>query len=484
MPARTYGHFIGGHWISGKDTFPNINPSDTRDVIGHYARGTEADVQAAVAAATAAFSRWAATTPQERFDILDRVGSEILARAEELGTLLAREEGKTVREAIGEVRRAGHVFKFFAGEALRVGGEYLRSVRPGVEIDLMREPVGVVGLITPWNFPIAIPAWKVAPALAYGNTVVLKPAEQAPASAWMLAEILSRVGLPPGAFNLVLGDGSVGATLVAQSGVSAISFTGSREVGRQVAEVCARRMIRVQVEMGGKNPLVVLDDAPLEAAVEAAVNGAFFSAGERCTASSRLIVTERIYERFREALLMRIGQLRVGSALDPATDVGPVIDEVQLQRILHYIELGKREGAMLVCGGQRLTRETPGFYLAPTLFDETDNRMTINQEEIFGPVAALIRVRDYEEALAVANDTEYGLSAGIFTRSLKYAHHFRQHVQAGTVMVNLPTAGLDYHIPFGGHKASGYGPKEQGQYAREFYTLLKTCYVAPHLDEP
>ena len=481
MQTKTYGHFINGEWVVGTETFPNVNPSDTRDVIGHYAQGTEADVRAAVEAAAAAFPRWAASTPQERFDVLDRVGGEILARAEELGTLLAREEGKTLKEAIGEVKRAGQIFKFFAGEALRMSGEHLRSVRPGVEIDLIREPVGVVGLITPWNFPIAIPAWKVAPALAYGNTVVLKPAEQAPASAWALAEILSRSGLPPGAFNLVLGDGTVGAALVAQPGVSAISFTGSREVGRQVAEACARRMIRVQVEMGGKNPLVVLDDAPLEAAVEAAVNGAYFSAGERCTASSRLIVTEGIYERFRAALLERIRQLRVGPALDPNTHIGPVIDEAQLRRILHYIELGQQEGAVLACGGQRLELGTPGFYLAPALFDETDNRMTINREEIFGPVAALIRVRDYEEALAVANDTDYGLSAGIFTRSLRYAHHFRRHVQAGTVMVNLPTAGLDYHIPFGGHKASGYGPKEQGRYAQEFYTVVKTCYVAPEI---
>ncbi len=474
-----FSNFINGAWVASSHTSKNINPSDISDIVGEYAQADAAQVNEAVAAAKAAQPIWAASTRQQRFDVLDFVGSEILARKEELGRLLSREEGKTLPEGIAEVTRAGNIFKFFAGEALRVGGEHLNSVRPGIEIDTWREPLGVVGLITPWNFPVAIPAWKVAPALAFGNAVVLKPAELAPACSWTLAEIISRSGLPKGVFNLVMGKGSVvGNAIVQHPDIAGVSFTGSVEVGRTLAPALARRLARVQLEMGGKNPLVVLDDADLNVAVNAAINGAFFSTGQRCTASSRLIVTEGIHDRFVQAMVERMKSLKVDDALTPGTDIGPVIDEAQLEKDLQYIELGKKEGGKLLFGGERLTRAKNGYYLAPALFVETTNTMRLNCEEAFGPIAGVIRVKDYDEALAVANDTEFGLCAGICTTSLKHASHFKRNAQAGMVMVNLPTAGVDYHVPFGGRKGSSYGTREQGAYAKEFYTVVKTCYVA------
>jgi len=473
-------NLIDGTWIEGSDSKEDVNPSDIDDVVGVYAQASESQVQQAVAAAQAAAPVWAASNPQQRFDALDFVGSEILARKEELGRLLSREEGKVLSEGIGEVVRAGYIFKFFAGEALRVGGEHVRSVRPGIEIDILRQPIGVVGLITPWNFPIAVPAWKVAPALAFGNTVVLKPAELVPGCAWAVAEIISRSGIPKGAFNLIMGRGRViGEALIKHTGVAGISFTGSIEVGRHLATACAGRMAKVQLEMGGKNPLVVLEDADLNTAVGAAINGAFFSTGQRCTASSRLIVTRGIHDRFVKAMLERMATLKVDDALADGTDIGPVVDESQLSKDLAYIDLGKQEGARLAWGGEILKRQKKGYYLSPALLTGTTNAMVINREEIFGPVAGVIMVKDYEEALAAANDTPFGLSSGICTTSLKHASHFKEHAQAGMVMVNLPTAGVDYHVPFGGRKGSSYGSREQGRYAAEFYTTVKTCYVAP-----
>jgi acyl-CoA reductase-like NAD-dependent aldehyde dehydrogenase len=474
-----YDNLINNEWVSSAHYSKNINPSDITDIVGEYAQTDTSQVNDAVAAAKAAQLAWGAGTPQQRFDVLDFIGSEILARKDELGRLLSREEGKTLPEGIGEVTRAGNIFKFFAGEALRVGGEHVNSVRPNIEIDTMREPLGVVGLITPWNFPIAIPAWKIAPALAFGNAVVFKPAELVPASAWNLAEIISRSGLPKGVFILVMGKGSVvGNAIVNHPDVEGVSFTGSVEVGRGLAESLAKRLARVQLEMGGKNPLVVLDDADLSVAVNAAVNGAFFSTGQRCTASSRLIVTEGIHDRFVQAMIERMSKLKVDDALAEGTDIGPVIDEAQLLKDESYIALAKKEGCKLVFGGERLKREKDGYYFSPALFTETTNAMRFNCEEAFGPLAGIIRVKNYDEALAVANDTEFGLCSGICTTSLKHATHFKHNAQAGMVMVNLPTAGVDYHVPFGGRKGSSYGTREQGAYAREFYTVVKTCYVA------
>jgi aldehyde dehydrogenase (NAD+) len=345
---------------------------------------------------------------------------------------------------------------------------------------VQREPVGVVGLITPWNFPIAIPAWKIAPAIAFGNTVVFKPADLVPASAWALVDILDRAGLPKGVLNLVMGSGSVvGQAILDSPDVDAISFTGSVETGRRVAKASAEHMRRFQLEMGGKNPLVVLDDADLKTAVECAANGAFFSTGQRCTASSRLVVTEGIHDRFVGALVERIKALNVDDAVKDGTHIGPVVDRKQLQQDIDYIDIGREEGAKLAWGGERLNRATPGFYLQPALFTEATNAMRTSREEIFGPVASVIRVKDYDEALTVANDTPFGLSSGICTSSLKHATHFRQNSQAGMVMVNLPTAGVDYHVSFGGRKGSSYGPREQGRYAVEFYTTVKTTYALP-----
>jgi alpha-ketoglutaric semialdehyde dehydrogenase len=474
-------NLINGQWVEGAATTRNINPSDTRDVIGEYAQADAAQAREAVAAAHAAFGAWSLSTPQQRFDILDAAGSEILARRSELGDLLAREEGKTLPEAIGEVVRAGNIFKFFAGEALRGAGDVLPSVRPGVGVEVTREPVGVVGLITPWNFPIAIPAWKVAPALAFGNTVVLKPAELVPGSAWALADILHRAGLPAGVFNLVMGRGrEVGQVLLDDPRVAAISFTGSVATGRQVAQACVARGAKFQLEMGGKNPFVVLDDADLNVAVSCAVNSGFFSTGQRCTASSRVIVTEGIHDRFVAAMVERMTALKVDDARKAGTDIGPVVDERQLAQDLEYLAIGQQEGATLVAGGQRIERNAdgaPGFYLTPALFTDTTAPMRINTEEIFGPVVSVIRAKDYDEALHLANDTPFGLASGIATTSLKHATHFKRHAQAGMVMVNLPTAGVDYHVPFGGRKGSSHGPREQGAYAAEFYTTVKTAYT-------
>jgi acyl-CoA reductase-like NAD-dependent aldehyde dehydrogenase len=473
-------NWIGGAWVDGVSATRNINPSDLSDVIGEYAQADAAQAATAIEAARQAAGGWAVSTPQQRFDALDAVGTEILARKAELGDLLAREEGKTLPEAIGEVARAGQIFKFFAGEALRIPGEKLASVRPGLDVEITREPLGVVGIIAPWNFPIAIPAWKIAPALAYGNCVVFKPADAVPGSAWALAEILSRSGLPAGVFNLTMGRGAqVGQALLTDRRVDAISFTGSVATGRRVAQQCVERMAKFQLEMGGKNPLVVLDDADLAVAVNCAVQGGFYSTGQRCTASSRIIVTEAIHDRFVAAMVEAMGRLRVGDARAKDTDIGPVVDAAQLEQDLHYIGLAQAEGARRVAGGELLERATKGHYLAPALFTESTNAMRISREEVFGPVCNVIRVKDYDEALAVANDTEFGLSSGICTTSLKHASHFRRHAQAGMVMVNVPTAGVDYHVPFGGRKGSSYGPREQGRHAAEFYTTVKTAYTFP-----
>jgi aldehyde dehydrogenase (NAD+) len=471
-------NYIAGEWVEGAGVSRNVNPSDTNDVVGLYAQADVAQVETAVAAAKAAFPAWSRTTPQERHDILLRASTEILARREELGRLLAREEGKTLPEAIGEVARAGQIFDFFAGETLRIPGEKLASVRPNIDVELTREAVGVVGIIAPWNFPIAIPAWKIAPALAYGNCVVFKPADLVPGSAHALAEIIVRAGVPKGVFNLVIGRGSVvGQRMLEHRGIDAITFTGSVATGRKVAAACAERMRKFQLEMGGKNPLIVLDDADLKTAVECAVNGAFFSTGQRCTASSRLIVTQGIYARFAEAMVERMKGLVVDDALKAGTHIGPVVDQNQLDQDLSYLRIGADEGAKLAIGGDLVKRATPGFYMNPALFTDVDNAMRIAREEIFGPVTAMIPARDYDHALALANDTEFGLCAGICTTSLKYASHFKRNIEAGMAMVNVPTAGVDYHVPFGGRKGSSFGSREQGRYAAEFYTIVKTAYT-------
>lgn len=469
-------NLVAGEWIGAAETTENRNPADLTDLIGSYALGTTATVDAAVDAARAALDGWGYSSPQVRADLLEKVAQALFDRASEIGRLLAREEGKTLTEATGETVRAAQIFRFFAGEALRIGGDAVASVRSGVGIEVTREPVGVVGLITPWNFPIAIPAWKVAPALAYGNTVVLKPADLTPACAHVLAEILHDAGVPAGVFNLVMGRGSVvGDALVKHPGVDAISFTGSVPVGRSLAIEAAQGLKKVQLEMGGKNPMVVLNDADLDLAVEVCLNGAFYSTGQRCTASSRLIVEAGIHDAFAERLSQAAQSLQVGNPLDQATQVGPVASETQLKSNLAYVELAREEGCEVI-GGTCLNSETEGFFQRPAVFLAATNAMRTSREEIFGPCASVIKVDDFDEALAVANDTAFGLSAGICTTSLKHARAFRRRAVAGMVMVNLPTAGVDYHVPFGGRKGSSYGQREQGRYAAEFYTAVKTAY--------
>jgi alpha-ketoglutaric semialdehyde dehydrogenase len=476
-PTQTLMHFIGGERVPGAPLRDSENPSDTRDIVAHYPQAASAEVGAAVTAARKAFPAWAEASPEFRSDFLDKIGDMILQRREQVGRLLSREEGKTAAEGIGEVTRAGRIFKYFAGEALRLHGQNLASTRTGVDVTTSREPLGVFGLITPWNFPIAIPAWKSAPALAFGNTVVIKPASPTPATANALAEIIYEAGVPAGVFNMVFGDAETGNAIVNHPHIDGISFTGSQRTGAKVGAAAMQRQARVQLEMGGKNPLVVLDDADLERALMCALDGAYFATGQRCTASSRLIVTEGIHDRFVAELAAKAGALRVGDALDPKSQMGPIVNETQMKTTLSYVDIAKREGGRIVTGGERLSLDKPGWYVSPAVISETTQAMRVNAEEIFGPVASIIRVKNYDEALAVANSGEFGLSAGIVTSSLKYARNFQRAVRAGMVMVNLPTAGVDYHVPFGGSRRSSYGAREQGFAAVEFYTQTKTAYV-------
>ena len=471
-----YRNYIAGEWVDGNISFADINPSDTDDVVGEASHATPQQIAEAVTTARSALPGWSGTTTQTRSDILSKISNELFARKDELGELIAREEGKTRAEASGEVIRAANIFRFFSSETVRIRGEKLASVRANIDVEVSREPVGVIGVITPWNFPIAIPAWKIAPALAFGNTVVFKPSELTPAISCALAEIIVRAGVPAGVFNMVQGTGPVAGEAIVDA-ADAITFTGSAKVGRHIVQRATSRMIRVQAEMGGKNPLVILDDAHFDTAVSCALDGSFFQTGQRCTASSRLIVTEGIHDRFVNALTERLKKIEVGHALEASTQVGPVVEQRQLNQDLRYIDVGINEGARPLLKGELLKRTTPGFYLSPTLFIDSTNQMRINREEIFGPVAAVIRVRDYDEALAVANDTPFGLSSGICTTSQKYARDFQMHSQSGLTMLNLPTAGLDYHVPFGGRKASSFGAREQGTYAIDFYTIVKTSYL-------
>jgi len=469
-------HWIDGEKVAADRPTQSLNPSDTREVVARTPDGADVEVNAAVAAAKAAFPAWSEASPEVRSDILDRAGTLVMERREALGRLLSREEGKTLAEGIGETVRAGRILKYFAGEALRLHGQNLASVRPGVEIQTYRQAVGVYGLITPWNFPIAIPAWKAAPALAFGNTVVMKPAGPTPATAEALVAILHEAGLPKGVLNLVIGRGRVGQAIVDHPDVAGISFTGSQGVGAGVALGAVKRQARVQLEMGGKNPLIVLDDADLDRAVQIALDGSFFATGQRCTASSRLIVQDGIHDRFVAALAERVAVLRVGDALDPATQMGPAVSEDQMENSYRYIDIARGEGGRVVTGGERLTLDKPGWYVQPTLISDTGPGMRINTEEVFGPVASTLRVKDYEAALEIANGSEFGLSAGIVTASLKHARDFQRRSRSGMVMVNLPTAGVDYHVPFGGSKSSSYGAREQGFAAADFFTQTKTAY--------
>lgn len=476
---QNYENYIAGEWVSSDDYIENRNPSDLSDVIGLYAQASAEQLDQALDAARQAQAVWGATGLERRYSVLMSIGEELKSRASELGELLSREEGKPFAEGKGEVYRAGQFFTYYAAEVLRQMGDTADSVREGIEIDVRREPVGVVAIISPWNFPTATATWKIAPALAYGNAVVWKPANLTPASAWALTEIISRHDLPKGLFNLVMGGGSkVGQRLVESPKVDAISFTGSVEVGRGIAASAMANMTKVQMEMGSKNPLVVMDDADLDLAVSCAVGGAFGGTGQKCTASSRLIVHEKVHDAFVEKAIAATKAMKVGHALAEGTQIGPVVSEAQLKSNLDYMALAAEEGCELACGGERLEIETDGYYMAPALFVNGNNAMRVNREEMFAPIACVIKVGSYDEALAVSNDTGFGLTSGIVTRSLARANHYRRNSRTGCVMVNLPTAGTDYHVPFGGRGDSSYGPREQGSYAAEFYTQVKTAYIS------
>lgn len=472
-------NYIAGQWAEGPSSIENRNPSDLSDLVGHFTQASAAQLDEAIAAARTAQAEWATYGLERRQAVLMAIGTELMARAEDLGTLLSREEGKPLAEGKGEVYRAGQFFTYYAHEVLRQLGENADSVRPGVEVDVRREPVGTVAVISPWNFPTATASWKIAPALAYGNAVIWKPANLTPASAVALTEIIAKQDIPPGLFQLVMGPGGeVGQRLVESPDIDAISFTGSVPVGRHIAASAVGNFTRLQMEMGSKNALAVMDDADLDLAVTLALGGAFGGTGQKCTASSRLVVHADIHDAFVEKLVAGARAMKVGHALAEGTQMGPVVSESQLNENLAYVDKGQSEGAELACGGTRLTLDHDGHYMSPGVFLNTTNDMAINREEMFAPLTSVIKVGSYDEALHVVNDTRFGLTSGIVTRSLARASHFRRNARTGVVTVNLPTAGTDYHVPFGGRGDSSYGPREQGIHARDFYTIVKTAYIA------
>jgi len=477
-------NLIAGEWTAGESEIENRNPSDLSDLIGMFAQAGPGQLDATLDRARLAQVEWAAYGLERKQAVLMNIGNELMARAEELGTLLSREEGKPFAEGKGEVYRAGQFFTYYAAECLRQIGENADSVRDGIEIDVRREPVGVVAVISPWNFPTATASWKIAPALCYGNAVVWKPANLTPASAVALAKIIEKQDIPKGLFSLVMGSGrSVGQQLVESPKVDAITFTGSVQVGKGIATAAIRNLTKVQMEMGSKNALAVMDDADLDLAVSLALGGAFGGTGQKCTASSRLVVHQAVHDAFVEKLVAGAEAMIVGNALEKGTQMGPVVSGQQLDENLAYVKLGISEGAELACGGTRLDMPHDGFYMSPGVFVNTTNEMRINREEMFAPLTSVIKVDSYEAALETVNDTNFGLTSGIVTRSLARANHFRRNARTGVVTVNLPTAGTDYHVPFGGRGDSSYGPREQGKAAAEFYTTVKTAYISagsPH----
>ena len=472
-------NYIAGEWVAGETAIENRNPSDVTDIIGSYAQASTAQLDNAFDAARAAQKIWSRTGLEARQTILMQIGNALMARADELGELLSREEGKPRAEGRGEVYRAGQFFTYYAAEVLRQIGDNADSVRPDIEIDVRRDPVGVVAVVSPWNFPTATAVWKIAPALAFGNAIIWKPANLVPASAVALAEIIASTDLPAGLFNLVMGAGSsIGEALVTSAAIDAITFTGSVETGRRIAAGAIANMTRMQMEMGSKNALAVMDDADIDLAVACAVNGAYGGTGQKCTASSRIIVHDAVHDQFVDKMLAATKALQVGHALEEGTQIGPVVSDTQLAENLDYVALAKSEGGEILCGGERLSLAHDGFYMAPCLVAGTQNDWRVNREEMFAPIACIMRAGSYGEALNIVNDTPFGLTAGIITKSLARASHFRRNADTGCVMVNLPTAGTDYHVPFGGRGDSSYGPREQGQYAVDFFTSVKTAYIA------
>ncbi len=479
MSTPVFKNYINGEWVDGP-TFENRNPANTDEVVGLFVKGSVADMDSAAAASAEAFPKWAGMNAPARGALLNKVADILDSKFEQLGEEMTREEGKTFPEAKGEVRRAINIFRYFGGEGSRMPGILVPSERDRVHMFALRKPIGVIGLVTPWNFPIAIPAWKLAPALICGNTVILKPASASPLSAWRIVEACHEAGIPKGVVNFVAGSGgTLGSALVNAAPLKAVSFTGSCEVGQWLHNEASKRRLRIQLEMGGKNPTIVLADCDFNASVENVVNAAFFSTGQKCTATSRAIVEDAIYDKFVAALVERTKKLKVGNGMEAGIDIGPAIDEGQLETNLKYIEIGRQEAGAPVVGGNRLTGGAydKGFFVEPTIFSNVTESMRIAQEEIFGPVLAVMRASDFEDAMRIANNIPFGLSASIQTTNLSRAFEYIYRMEAGLLTVNLPSAGVEYQLPFGGTKDSSFGPKEQGPAAMDFYSDYKTIYL-------
>jgi aldehyde dehydrogenase (NAD+) len=477
-----YRNYVAGQWVECKTqrTFPNVNPANTYETVGLFQASGPDDIQEACEAAAQAQPAWAALPAPLRGEFLYKAAEIMESRLQKLSEEMTREEGKTLPEAKGEVKRAINILRYFGGEGPRQFCYQIPSERENVFCYTLRKPLGLVALITPWNFPSAIPAWKMAPALVAGNTVVLKPASLAPLSAYRIVEALHEAGIPAGVLNYVTGSGgSVGNALVEHPAVRAVSFTGSCEVGNALYEKVMKRRLRLQLEMGGKNPTIVLKDADLDYAAAVLVNGAFFSTGQKCTACSRAIIEKDIYEALVEKLTAKTKKLKVGNGLEPGVEIGPAVDAKQLETDLKYIEIAKQEGAQLLCGGNRLTGGIYdlGYFVEPTIFAGVTPDMRIAQEEVFGPVLALMVANDFDDALRLANSARFGLSASIVSRDLTRVHQFINRIEAGLITVNLPTAGVEYQLPFGGTKESSFGMREQGPAALDFYTETRTVYL-------
>jgi alpha-ketoglutaric semialdehyde dehydrogenase len=475
--ASSHGNFVGGGSRPSRagEEYERRNPASPSEVVGRFAASDEYDVEDAVGAAYAAQPGWAATSAPARGRFLALAARALEARLERVAQDMTQEMGKPIREARGEVARGVAILDFFAGEGQRPLGELYQQAATGNPVYTVRRPVGVTALITPWNFPVAIPIWKAAPALVYGNAVVLKLALDAPRTGLHIAECFAEAGLPAGVLNVLTGPGpTAGAALVRDHHVAAVSFTGSVAVGTSLRDEVVRRGARVQLELGGHNPLIVSADAKLDGAVEAAYAGAFWSAGQKCTATRRIYVQDGVYDEFRDRLLARIASGRVGDPTDPATEVGPLVNERQFDDVLAAIERGRSEGGTVIAGGERLDRD--GYFIAPTVFEGVGDESYLSCEEVFGPVTALYRFSDLEEALERANDVRFGLAASIYTQDVTSVQHFLSKMRAGILHVNSQTAGAEAHVPFGGTKGSGYGPHEQGRAAIEFYTDLVTVY--------
>ena len=478
--TQNFANYINGEWVSGAKSFENRNPANTDELVGNFAKASARDMHDAAAAAAAALPSWASMSGPGRGNILYKAADILDRKFESVAADMTREEGKTLPEAKGEVRRSINIFRYFAGEGARMPGMLVPSERDRVHMFALRKPIGVVGLVTPWNFPSAIPAWKLAPALICGNTVVMKPASAAPLSAWRLIEALHEAGIPKGVVNFVAGSGAeLGRALVGARPLKAVSFTGSCEIGNWLHGEASKRRLRIQLEMGGKNPTIVLADANFDAAVENVVNAAFFSTGQKCTATSRAIVEDAIYDRFVAAVVERTRKLKVGNGMEPGIDIGPAVDEGQLETDLRYIEIGRKESGEPKCGGRRLTGGalSKGYFVEPTVFADVHEDHTIAREEIFGPVLAILRAKDFEDAMRIANNIPFGLSSSIQTTNLSRAFEYIYRAEAGLLTVNLPSAGVEYQLPFGGTKDSSFGPKEQGPAAMEFYSDYKTVYL-------